>query len=91
MPDNTLDGYIAELVALKDKYPDYLNMLVVTERDYSDTEVILYGEREENDHEYDRRISIEDRVKADARKAKKDRDERERKEFERLKKKFEGK
>jgi len=90
-----IDDIIFMLEKLKISYPKYSRLFLTEDHyridDYWGVEV--YGQREETDEEYNKRIerarkNKESKQRAKERKAK-EREERDRKEFERLKAKYE--
>lgn len=82
---DSVENIIKMLENYQTQYSDYTNLRVVKEpARYSDNdEHYLYGEREENDIEYEHRIAQEDKMKIG-------KEERDRAEYERLRKKFES-
>ena len=101
--EGSLDVTIKYLEGLREEYKDVINLRIdyetVHSSDYYGTETgykyYLKGEREETDAEYDKRIELAqaqiEREKARKAGIKKNKEETDRKEYERLRKKFEGK
>lgn len=89
---NDLEGMkVSELVRIVDENENYFN--VRFQGDYyghdGACDWSIVGDRYEDDREYENRLEIIAQLAADKKKAKKTRLERERAEYERLKKKFE--
>lgn len=87
----TIDQIVINLRAIKQNYLDSELTLDVSYGGYDDGYSInLLEERLETDEEYKERLAQEAKSKARVAKLKADKEEKDRKEYERLKKKFEG-
>lgn len=83
--DDSVENIIKMLENYQTQYSDYTNLRVIKEpaRYSEDYEYFLYGSREENDIEYEYRITQEAKMRIS-------KEERDRAEYERLRKKFES-
>lgn len=89
-----LDFIIEELCRYNEEFTrkDYTNLRIqILSYGYDHIEYVLYGDRLETDEEYNSRMKVAAIVKKHRAKKKLDKDERDLKEYKRLRKKFEGK
>lgn len=90
-----IDDVVSKLTQLKKEAETegFSNLMIVVEASYyeNSSEWSLRGDRLETDKEYEKRLAIEKKITEDKKKEKLRRDENDRKEYERLKKKFEVK
>lgn len=83
-----IDRVIEILKDWKKTYSTYQNIWLETEYNYESSYLVLKGERLQNDAEYDKYCALIKKQKAAKKVAKKTAIEKERAEYERLKKKF---
>lgn len=89
--DDTIDNIIEKLQNIKNKAKElgYINVEIRVESGYEGCYgLYINGQREETDTEYDNRIKRELKIKQDVLKTQKDTERRERKQLERLLKKY---
>ncbi len=89
--DLELDGItLAQLSEMMSEDQGFFNIRLSGESmGYGGYAYSIVGDRLENDHEYNERVAILKKMSEDKKKLKKKREERDRAEYERLKKKFE--
>ena len=91
-PDDGIDNLINSLQAAKEaeKSGEWTGLLVssYSDDDYASVEWHIKGYRLETDKEYNKRMKEEEKVAKFKKKIKEDKEERDKKEYERLKKKF---
>lgn len=83
-----VEDLIARLSRVREEKTEYINIYVDTDHCWDNVEIYYHGDRLENDYEYDKRLKLIEKVKADKKAAKKKREASDRAEYERLKKKY---
>jgi hypothetical protein len=88
--EGRLDDIIALLESFKEKYPNHSNFNIIYDYGWDHDPCFgIKAIRKETDQEYDKRLAANKRSREAAKKAKLKKEETERKEYERLRAKFE--